>query len=397
MTKYIICLGDGMADHNIQQLNEKTPLEVAHTPNIDFISKNGHLGMVDTVPEGFSPGSDVANMGILGYDPNLYYTGRGPIEAASMNIKCKPSDIIFRCNIVNIENSIMKDFTAGHISTEESKQLIDELNIAFKNTPITFYNGVSYRHIMVVEQKYAKLITHAPHDITDKNIKNYLPAGENSKEFLDIIKKANNILNKSQTNLKRKQNSQKEATSIWPWSQGTNPKMPSFKSKFKKTGGIITAVDLLKGLGKLADLKTPNVQGATGFIDTNYEEKVKEATNILNSHDFCYLHIEAPDEAGHMGDVNLKIQAIEDFDKKVVGPILDYQKENPDCVIMVLPDHPTPCDIKTHTHEPVPYCYYHKSIQSKSLKSYSEKNAKTTNNHFNTPWDLLNTFLSIKP
>ena len=397
MTKYIICLGDGMADHNIKQLNEKTPLEVANTPNIDFISKNGNLGMVDTVPIGFSPGSDVANMGILGYDPNLYYTGRGPIEAASMNISCSPTDIIFRCNIVSIENSTMNDFTSGHISTEESQQLINELNAEFKNSPITFYSGVSYRHIMVVEEKFAKLITHAPHDITDKNISSYLPAGENDKEFLKIIKKANHILAESNVNLKRKKNNQKLATSIWPWSQGTKPNMPSFKSQFQTTGGIITAVDFLKGLGKLVDLETPNIIGATGFIDTNYEEKVKGALSILNSHDFCYLHIEAPDEAGHMGDVNLKIQAIEDFDKKVVGPILNYQEKNPDCVIMVLPDHPTPCDIKTHTHEPVPYCFYHKSIKSKSLKTYSEKNAKETKNHFHTPWDLLKTFLNTKP
>jgi 2,3-bisphosphoglycerate-independent phosphoglycerate mutase len=397
MTKHIICLGDGMADHNIAHLNGKTPLEVAKTPNIDFISQNGNLGMVDTVPAGFSPGSDVANMGILGYDPNLYYTGRGPIEAASMNIKCSPSDVIFRCNIVCIENSTMKDFTAGHISTAESTLLINQLNTAFKNSPITFYSGVSYRHIMVVEEKYANLITHAPHDITDKNITSYLPSGKHETEFLEIIKKANTILNQSQININRQKNKKKLASSIWPWSQGKSPTMPSFKSLYSKTGGIITGVDLLKGLGKLASLETPDILGATGFIDTNYEEKVKGALTILNNHDFCYLHIEAPDEAGHMGDVNLKIQAIEDFDKKVVGPILNYQKENPDCVIMVLPDHPTPCDIKTHTHEPVPYCFYHRSMKSKSLKSYSEKNAKTTKIHFNTPWDLLTTFLNTKP
>ena len=397
MTKYIICLGDGMADHDLSDYNNKTPLEIAQTPNIDFISKNGTLGMVDTVPEGFLPGSDVANMGILGYDPNLYYTGRGPIEAAAMNIKCNPGDVIFRCNLVTIQNNVMNDFTSGHIPTEESEQLINELNEAFKGSPVTFYCGVSYRHIMVVSEKFSQLSTHAPHDIIDQPITSYLPSGINEKEFETIILKANNVLKKSSINTKRKNNKQKEVSSIWPWSQGKSPEMPSFKSKFNKTGGIITAVDLLKGLGSLAKLDTPFIKGATGFIDTDYNAKVRGALDILKDHDFCYLHIEAPDEAGHMGDPKLKIQAIEDFDKKVVGPMLEYQKENPDTVIMVLPDHPTPCAIKTHTHEPVPFCMYHNAIKENSSKAYDEKNAKSTNVHYNTAWDLLETFLNTVP
>ncbi len=397
MTKYIICLGDGMADHPISELNNKTPLEFAHTPNMDFISKNGCLGLVDTVPEGFSPGSDVANMGILGFDPNKYYTGRGPIEAASMNVKCNENEMIFRCNLVTTENNIMIDFTSNHITTEESSILIDELNEYFKNSPVRFIAGVSYRHIMVVSDVFGKLATVAPHDITDKSILPNLPNGENDTLFLNIIKEANTVLRNSKINKNRIQNNKKPATDIWPWSQGKYPKMESFQTLYNKTGGIVTAVDLLKGLGTLISLETPNVIGATGFVDTNYEAKVEACLSILENHDFCYLHIEAPDEAGHMGDAKLKTKAIEDFDKKVVGPILDYQKQNEDCVVMVLPDHPTPCAIKTHTHEPVPFCFYHANYQTPSKKVYTEKTSKETSVRFHTPWDLLTTFLNSSP
>jgi len=397
MTKYIICLGDGMADHPLESLGNKTPLEVAHTPSIDFISNHGHLGMVDTVPQGFSPGSDVANMGILGFDPAHYYTGRGPIEAASLNVQCNEDDIIFRCNIVSLENDVMADFTADHISSEDSHQLINELNEGFKGTPIRFIAGVSYRHIMIAPASYANLTTVAPHDITDKSVAEFWPHGENQTSFKAIIDQANTILKNSEINKKRAANSTKRANSIWPWSQGRYPQMESFQKKYNKTGGIVTAVDLLKGLGCLVQLETPDVPGATGFIDTNYANKISAAKTILENHDFCYIHIEAPDEAGHMGDPNLKIKAIEDFDTCVVKPMLDYMKENPDTVIMVLPDHPTPCAIKTHTHEPVPFCIYHQNCLTSSGLSYSEKEAATTNVYYPTPWELLSFFLNQDP
>ena len=353
--------------------------------------------MVDTVPVGFNPGSDVANMGILGFDPAQYYTGRGPIEAASMGVECADNEMIFRCNLVSILDGLMQDFTADHISTQESTQLINELNDAFKDTAIRFVAGVSYRHIMVAPEKFAQLETVAPHDILDKSVEPYWPQGELMDEFYQIIKTANNVLAQSKINVLRKQHNKGQATSIWPWSQGKYPVMDSFESKYNKTGGIVTAVDLLKGLGTLVKLETPDVEGATGFIDTNYAAKVKAALTILETHDFCYLHIEAPDEAGHMGDAQLKIKAIEDFDAKVVGPIRDYQAINPDCVIMVLPDHPTPCDIKTHTHEPVPFCYYYPSIKTASALTYSEANAKKTDIYYENPWLLLTEFLQKAP
>ena len=397
MTKHIICLGDGMADHPIASLDNKTPLEVANTPHIDFISKQGCLGMVDTVPPGFNPGSDVANMGILGFDPALYYTGRGPIEAASLNVDCNDDDLIFRCNLVTIDNNIMTDFTAGHISSEDSHALIKELNEGFSDSPIRFVAGVSYRHIMIAPASFSALQTVAPHDITDNNVSSFWPQGNTMHAFKDIINKANTILTSSKINQARAHAQKKVANSIWPWSQGKYPKMESFFTKYKKTGGIVTAVDLLKGLGCLVDLETPHVPGATGFIDTNYANKISAAKNILNHHDFCYIHIEAPDEAGHMGDVDLKIKAIEDFDTYVVKPMLDYINDQPDSVIMVLPDHPTPCDIKTHTHEPVPFCFYYPTYQVGSDLPYSEKTALATKVHYSTPWSLLTSFLNESP
>ena len=394
MTKYIICLGDGMADHPIKALHNKTPLETAHTPNIDSISSQGYLGLADTVPQGFSPGSDVANMGILGYDPAKYYTGRGPIEAASLNISLNERELIFRCNLVTVSNNHLVDFTSEHISTEESAQLINELNTHFNNKGVRFIAGVSYRHIMVVDEKYAELNTIAPHDIIDQPITTHLPHGPNQNPFLAIINQANTIIENSPINKKRIQANKKPANHIWPWSQGKYPSMPPFKEKYGLTGGIVTAVDLLKGLGVLTQLETPDVPGATGFIDTNYANKMKAALKLLEHHDFCYLHIEAPDEAGHMGDSQLKIKAIEDFDKHIVGPTLDYQKQHPDTVIMVLPDHPTPCDIKTHTHEPIPFCYYYPNYPTPSTYTYTEKNAKKTQQYIHSPWALLQQFLN---
>ncbi|RAP27155.1 cofactor-independent phosphoglycerate mutase [Candidatus Marinamargulisbacteria bacterium SCGC AG-333-B06] len=397
MTKHIICLGDGMADHPIAKLGNQTPLEFAKTPHIDFISHHGCLGLVDTVPKGFNPGSDVANMGILGFNPAQYYTGRGPIEAASLKVTCNDDDLIFRCNLVTLENNVMTDFTAGHITSDESKVLIQELNEGFSDSPIRFIAGVSYRHIMIAPSSFFDLTTVAPHDIIDNDVATFWPQGKNMDDFKAIIDKANHILSQSSINQSRSHAQQKIANSIWPWSQGTYPKMESFFTKYHKTGGIVTAVDLLKGLGCLIGLETPSVPGATGFIDTNYDNKISAAKTILDSHDFCYIHIEAPDEAGHMGDVELKIKAIEDFDSFVVKPMLDYMDTYPDCVIMVLPDHPTPCDIKTHTHEPVPFCFYYPSYANGSLLPYSEKAAESTHVHFSTPWDLLASFLQESP
>jgi 2,3-bisphosphoglycerate-independent phosphoglycerate mutase len=395
MTKYIICLGDGMADHRIASLNHKTPLEYANCPAIDFIAKHGELGMVHTVPQGFSPGSDVANMGILGYNPADYYTGRGPIEAASLKVVCSENETIFRCNLVTIEKDIMVDFTSEHISNDESFALISELNEAFKHKAVRFVPGVGYRHIMVVGELFKDLSSTAPHDITGQAIKDYIPKGDKQELVSELMAEARLVLAKSVVNKKRIDAGKRPASDIWPWSQGKYPRLPAFKETYGLTGGIVTAVDLLKGLAVLTGLEAPNVSGATGFLDTDYKAKIKASFDILERHDFCYIHIEAPDECGHMGRPDLKVQAIEDFDKQVVAPVLEYQKQNPDTVVLVLPDHPTPCDIRTHTHEPVPYCIYYPANKQGSGLVYTEESARQTKREFETPWALLSYFLSL--
>ena len=396
MTKYIICLGDGMADHPIKQLNNKTPLSYAKTPAMDWVARKGRLGMVHSVPNGLHPGSDVANMGILGYNPKQYYTGRGPIEAASMGVPLPEGKLIFRCNLVTIQDEKMLEFTAGHITTEESHQLIDELNNAFNGEGVQFFPGVSYRHIVVLDEKYKDLVCCAPHDILDQSIADYTPKGVEERGMENIMAKAQKVLTQSKINQKRREADLAEANSIWPWSQGKYPSLPSFKEKYNLTGGIITAVDLLKGLAKLAGLSAPDVKGATGFLDTNYKGKVESALDILKKEDFVYLHVEAPDEAGHMGDERLKVKAIEDFDQNIVAPVLSYVKNNSDVRMMVLPDHPTPCAIRTHTSDPVPFCMYgHEVGEDNHQKGYSEAYADESTYVFETPWQLTDTFLEV--
>lgn len=393
--KYIICLGDGMADEPLASLGNKTPLECANIPNIDKIAKSGELGLVHTVPEGLSPGSDVANMGILGYDPRTYYTGRGPIEAAAMNIDVPTGLMVFRCNLVCIQDGIMRDFTAGHITTEEADQLMSELNSSLGSDEVIFHTGVSYRHIALLSNRFSGLTTCAPHDITDKLVESYFPHGQNDDQMSVFLSKARAILANSQVNKKRIQNGQLPATDIWPWSQGLMPTLPSFKETYNKTGGIVTAVDLLKGLAVLTDLEAPNVIGATGFIDTNYQAKVDATLDILSRHDFVYLHVEAPDECGHMGDEKLKTEAIEAFDKHIVGPMLQYQKDNPDTRILVLPDHPTPCAIKTHTSKPVPYAMSGPGLKlNHDKQGYTELLAGEVGKSYDFPWTMLSSFFN---
>jgi len=393
MTKYIICLGDGMSDEPIKELGNKTPIEAATIPAMTQFAEKGSVGRVHTVPKGLHPGSDVTNMGILGYNPHNYYTGRGPIEAASMGITTTPDEVIFRCNLVTIENNIMKDFTAGHISNEEGAALLNELNTHFKGKGVTFYPGVGYRNIVVLDKKFNSLTTTAPHDITDQSTTPYLPKGDTQSEIEKFIEECHQILKNSPINKQREKENKKPANNIWPWSQGKMPILPSFKDTHGLTGGIITAVDLLKGLGVLAGLETPSIEGATGFIDTNYKSKLDAAFSVLETHDFVYIHIEAPDECGHMGDFKLKTQAISDFDKNIINPVLSYATQNTDTAVLILPDHPTPCAIKTHTSDPVPFIIYHPKLSPNSISSYSEKSSLESNLEFKTPWELLSYFL----
>jgi len=383
--QYIILVADGMADLPIPELGNKTPLEAADTPHMDFMAQHGVCGLVQTVPEGVAPGSDVANMSILGYDPRKYYTGRGPIEAASLGITLPDDKIAFRCNFVTINNNKMVDFTADHISTEAADQLLKKLQPHL--TEIQFYTGVSYRHISFLDPKYLNVSCTPPHDITGKQVDSFLPKGNFSEELISLMNRSAALLANTELN-------PTQATQIWLWSQGGKPTFPLFYDEFHLTGGIITAVGLLKGLGRLIGFETPDVKGATGFIDTNYQGKVDAAFDLLKTKDFVFLHVEAPDEAGHMGDTALKIRAISDFDHHIVGPILDYQKTHPDLCILILPDHPTPISIKTHTGDPVPFVMTGPDYNKKIQVAFSEKLCYNSDVFMKSGRDLLNSFFN---
>ncbi|MBU2591582.1 MAG: cofactor-independent phosphoglycerate mutase [Nitrospinota bacterium] len=354
--KYIVLLADGMPDYPIEELGNKTPLEAAHTPNMDFMAREGSVGMVNTVPDGMSPGSDVCNLSILGYDPRKYYTGRAPFEAANMGIKLAEGDIPFRCNLVTLGNdrTVMDDFSAGHVSTEDAAGLISFLDERLGNEEFKFYPGKSYRHIMVWKGGNEKLKCTPPHDISGQEIKGYLPQGGRA----DIL---NDLMNRSQGIIKEyvgTHNGDLKANSIWLWGQGRVPVMPTMKERFGITGSVIAAVDLMKGIGIFAGLTPIDVPGATGYVDTNYEGKAEYALNELKDKDFVYLHVESPDESGHNGSVELKVRSIEDFDRRVVGNILKGMKVFPEYRILLVSDHRTPIALRTHSAEPVPFAIY---------------------------------------
>jgi len=359
--KYIILIGDGMSDRPIERLGGKTPLEYAPTPNMDRIAGAGRYGLFATVPEGYKPGSDVANLSILGYAPADYYTGRAPLEAASIGVKLNGTDTAFRCNLVTLsedEPTVMDDYSAGHITTEEAGEIITALDSEFKGLGVRFYRGTSYRHLMVWENApaglYERLKTIPPHDISDKEVAEYLPAGEGGEKLRELMRKSRSLLAGLPVNAGRKSRGQNPATSIWLWGQGMAPSMPGFKERFGISGGIISAVDLMKGIGTYAGLDVINVPGATGYIDTNYEGKVAAALEALKDKDLVCVHVEAPDEAGHQGSLPDKLKAIEDFDSEIVGKVL-AGLEGTEFKVLVITDHPTPVELKTHTSDAVPF------------------------------------------
>ena len=362
--KYAILIGDGMSDTPLKELGGKTPLEVAKTPNLDYLAQNGVCGWVNNVPSGMPPGSDVAAMSIFGYDPKKDYSGRGPLEAASLGVKLKKDEVAFRCNLVTVKDGLMNSFTAGHISTEEAKKIIGTLNKKIGTKGIKFYAGLSYRHLLILSSRLSSGLAKAecvpPHDITGKPIEKYLP---NNKLLKFLMKTSIMPLLEHPVNIERIKKAKKPASMIWLWGQGEAPQIESFKKKYKKTGAVITAVHLLKGLGKILGLEVIDVPGATGFLDTNYKGKADAALKALKKHDVVFVHVEAPDECGHMGDVKGKIKAIEDFDKLIVGKILSDTRVPgyPDIRILVLPDHPTPIKLMTHTSDPVPFVIYSSS------------------------------------
>ena len=381
--KYIILLGDGMADYPLKKLGGKTPLEFAKIPNMDSIAGKGTLGMIDTIPPGFPPGSDVANLSVLGYDPAKYYTGRGPLEAASMGVRLGPDDVAFRCNLVTLgsgEETIMEDFTAGHITSEESRKIIHDINSEIASDVFQFYNGVSYRHLFVWKGGAVSLDTTPPHDISGRAVKNYLPVGDGAKELIKLIQSSQEILRDHPVNRARLLEGKKPANSIWLWGQGRAPEIDPLTEKYNIKGGIISAVDLLNGIGTYAGLEIIHVNGATGYIDTNYLGKAQKALKAAREMDFIFLHVEAPDEMGHEGNIEGKIKAIEDFDEKVVGTILNGLPALGDFRIIVLSDHPTPVSLMTHTSDPSPFAVL-SSIGDENLencKSFGETSAKNS-------------------
>jgi len=376
--KYLVLHGDGMGDYAVKELGGKTPLQAARTPAMDFLAARGTLGMVRTIPPGFPPGSDVGSLSLMGYDPRRYYTGRSPLEAASLGVFLSPGETAFRTNLVwlsgehpgsvgpeeKFEDLIMGDFSAGHIPSEEGKDIILTVNQKLGGSRIRFHPGTSYRNLLVVQGSFPGLSTVPPHDITGKRVGDYLPRG-NGREFLvPLMEKSLGILAEHPVNVKRRSQGKPSANCIWIWGQGTAPELPSFQERFGLSGSVISAVDLIRGIARLVGLKVILVPGATGYLDTNYRGKLEAALGALAKDDFAYIHVEAPDEAAHTGKLELKIQAIEDFDREIVKRALDALEGwqgtprlpgGEQVKILLVIDHRTPLVLKTHSEEPVPF------------------------------------------
>ncbi len=353
-----------MADYPIPELRGKTPLQAAETPNLDRMAQKGVLGLVRTVPPAMPPGSDVANLSIFGYDPALHFTGRAPLEAAAMGVKLNPEDVAFRCNLVTLGSKngreTMDDFSAGHISTGEAREIIQTIGEILGNDEFHFFPGVSYRHLLVWRngERGLKVRTTPPHDISGKEIAEFLPRGNGQEEILSLMGKAKKVLSDFRVNQERREAGKKPANAIWLWGQGKAPALRPMTERFGLRGSVISAVDLTKGIGSYAGLEIVNVPGATGYLDTNYGGKAEYALREISRKDFVYVHLEAPDEASHNGNLKDKIQAIEDFDRKIVGPILRGLEKIGDFRVLALPDHPTPIVLKTHSPEPVPFVVF---------------------------------------
>ena len=378
--KHIVILGDGMADEPIEALGGLTPMQAADTPYMDKLASLGRNGRLQTVPEGFHPGSEVANMAVLGYNMPKVYEGRGVLEAASIGVELQPGDLAMRCNLICVEGDILKNHSSGHISTEEADELIKFLNKELGNERIIFYTGVSYRHLLVIKGGDKRLDCTPPHDVPLRPFRPLLikpevaEANDTAELLNNLILKSQEILPNHPVNQHRIAIGKDPANSIWPWSPGYRPAMETMQQMYGfKKGAVISAVDLIRGIGVYAGLEVLTVEGATGLYDTNYEGKAQAALEALKTHDFVYLHIEASDEAGHEGDVDLKIKTIENLDKRAVKIIYEaLQTWDEPVAIAILPDHPTPCAIRTHTSEPIPFIIYKPGQTPDSVQRYDE-------------------------
>ncbi len=388
--KYLVILGDGMADYKIAELGDKTPLEVAKKPNFDFIAKNGFNGVAKTVPDDMVPESDTANLAILGYDPKIYSKGRSPLEAASMGLSMTPTQYAFRCNVVtlsegeNYDDRVMLDHSAGEITTEEATLLIKSIEEKMGNDKMHFYPGVSYRHCLIYDnppgyEANERIYDFSrPHDIIGKRIGEYLPRGPIGDAYRELFTASTKILDEHPVNIERRRQGKNPANSIWLWSPGKKPQLSNFYEKFGLKGTVISAVDLIKGIGLCAGMSSVDVEGATGNYKTNYSGKANAAINAFkNGDDFVYIHVEAPDECGHTADVKNKVKSIEDIDRLIAGPVMDYLKSTgEDFKVLVMPDHSTPCAIRTHSHENVPFAIYDsRNHLNQGIESFTEDNA----------------------
>ncbi len=397
--KYIVMLGDGMADYPIESLGGKTPLQVAKKPNIDRLARQGQLGMVKTVPDGMKPGSDVANLAAMGYDPQKCYTGRSPLEAVSIGIHMSDVDVAFRCNLVTLSDEedyaqkTMLDYSSGEITTAEAAELIKTVEEAFHSDELSFYSGISYRHCMIWRGGPVGLNLTPPHDISDKRVTEHLPG---NPVILDLMRRSYDLLKGHPVNQARKARGLNPANSIWLWGEGTKPSISSFTDTYGVKGSVISAVDLIKGIGICAGMKVIEVEGATGNIDTNFKGKGEAALKtLLDGQDLVYIHVEAPDECGHHGDIEGKIHAIEYIDEQIVGPLLSgLEAAGEEYSILVMPDHPTPIAVKTHVSDPIPYLLYrsNKPLDS-GITTYTEETAAGTRNYEEHGYKLMKLLL----
>lgn len=401
--KYALILFDGMGDYPIEKLGGKTPLEYADTPYIDSLAKTAEIGLVKTVPDGYKPGSDVANLGALGYDATVCYTGRSPLEALSIGIDMEQDDLAMRTNTVTLSDDedfsqkTMVDYSAGEITTEESRELLRYVNEKLGDDKYIFYGGVSYRHCLIVKHATPAEDLTPPHDISGKKIGEYLPKGALGEKLTQLIKRSYEILNDHPINKKRIAQGKNPANAIWFWGEGTRPSIENFEEKYGRSGAMVSAVDLLKGIAIGSGMQSIDVDGATGTLASNFEGKAKAAIDALDSgKDFVMVHLEAPDECGHQGDVDGKVKAIEIIDRKILGAIYEHLKASgEDFAILVMPDHYTPVSILTHSREPVPYMMYCSKKALGNIGEYSEKAAESSGIFYEKPFEMTKKFFAL--
>lgn len=402
--KCVVFLGDGMADEPIAELGGKTPLEAAKHPNMDKIATNGVMGMSITVPDGMAPGSDVANISMIGVDPKTCYTGRSPLEAVSIGVKLGENDVTYRCNLVTLSgetellDKTMLDYSAGEISSEEAAELIDTMQQHFGSDKTTFYSGVSYRHCLVLKDGKTGALLTPPHDITNQHLQGHLPTGENSSLLIEMMKYSEGAFRDHPVNKKRIAEGKNPATSVWFWGEGTKPALPNFKERYGLNGAMISAVDLLHGIGISMGMKNIKVQGATGNFHTNFKGKGEAAIKALcEGSDFVYIHMEAPDECGHQGQIKEKVWSIEQIDSQVIAPVIEYLEGCGDeWAVMVAPDHPTPISVRTHTKNPIPFAYCRSSDTAKVQRQYNESAAAATGVFVPKASDLMGILINGK-